>query len=201
MTLLAAEPTKQPTTQRDLLYTRSSSTEATRESLVPLSQERSVRAVSSESENDRTSTSTASAEKAIESQLEEAPLFRAPDAPLVPRRFMVLKAWIGEITEVTKDSVWAALAEQDVPGRYVEVVEIPFEEFAPADMPLVELGATFYWTIGYDKTPGGTLKRTSEVRMRRMPTWSKARVESIRAKASQLLELLSDDGENHTAAP
>jgi len=59
--------------------------------------------------------------------------------------------------------------EVDMPD---EMAEFELEEVSSFDQPLVRPGAVFYWSIGYRVARHGGKQRTSEIRMRRLPTWS-----------------------------
>lgn len=113
-------------------------------------------------------------------QLVESPTF----APVVPRerpikspdRFVALEKWEGCVVEVGKDSFTALLT--DLRGAVADQeAEFPIlDEVSPEDIDLVQPGAVFYWTIGYHSKPGGTRSHSSEIRFRRLPSWSEAEI-------------------------
>ncbi|MGQ0465468.1 MAG: hypothetical protein ACT4QG_09120 [Sporichthyaceae bacterium] len=48
------------------------------------------------------------------------------------------------------------------------IVEFDLAEIAEGDRPLCEIGARFYWSIGYTTAPGGSRSRTSRLHFRRI---------------------------------
>ena len=127
-----------------------------------------------------------------------APLIRLSPSDMPTKRYKTLKQWIGEITEVHGNSIWATLADESNENQIYEIVELLLEEFPHADHDLIVPGSTFYWSIGFEITRGGTEKRMSEIRMRRHPKWSKLGIESIEIRAAQLMERINQNAANTT---
>lgn len=116
------------------------------------------------------------------------PLIRLPAGTLPNERVRVLQQWEGVVTDTTDDSFFAEL--QDLGRSFVplEIVEIPIEEVPKDDRPLLVEGAVFYWSIGYETSPGGQLKRMSEIRMRRTPRWTRRTLQLAKRQAEELFE-------------
>lgn len=131
-----------------------------------------------------------------ENEIEVAPLIRLATSTGEHRQFQVLREWIGEIVEVKADSVVALLDEADDSTHHAEIVELPISDFAPGDTDLLKSGSTFYWSIGYETSIGGSVVRQSEIRMRRMPSWSPNNVESLRSTARKMLAEMSGADES-----
>jgi hypothetical protein len=106
----------------------------------------------------------------------------------VQRRFHVSQQWEGTVTSVEADSIWADLHDLTDPSNPLEIAEIPMQEFALSDRPLLEPGSVFYWSIGHETTAGGQLCRVSEIRVRRTPVWSQQAIERVRLLGKQLYE-------------
>lgn len=117
-----------------------------------------------------------------------APLLRLPAGTLPRDRVRVLKQWEGVVTERTTDSFFADLQDLADLHQPLEVVEIPFEEIPEDDRSLVVEGAVFYWSIGYETSPGGTLRRISEIRVRRTPRWTKRTLQQVKRRAEEMFE-------------
>lgn len=128
-----------------------------------------------------------------EQKLVYSPLIRYSGGERPRVKTEILKQWIGEVVEVTSDSIWALLsdAQSDLVS---ESVEIPLNEISSADHALLVPGAVFYWSIGYERTLSGTVKRVSEIRVRRSPLWSEHYLEKIKSQASKIFESLTSDG-------
>lgn len=118
-----------------------------------------------------------------------APLIRLPVGTLPLERVRVLQQWEGVVTDVTDDSFFADLQDLSDSSQPLEVVEIPIEEVSEDDRPLLAEGAVFYWSIGHETSAGGTLRRMSEIRMRRMPRWTKRDIQNVAKRAEELFEL------------
>jgi hypothetical protein len=96
---------------------------------------------------------------------------RLKPATLSDDRFQVLQKWEGTVLEMDAAALFARLKDltHDNPD---EEVEIEFEEILPDDLPLVQPGASFYWSIGYLHKSHGQRIRASEIRFRRIPGWT-----------------------------
>lgn len=122
-----------------------------------------------------------------------SPLIRLPPGSLPLESVRVLQQWEGVVTEVADDSFFADLQDLNDSAEPIEVVELPFEEVPKDDWPLLQEGAVFYWSIGYETTAGGTLRRMSEIRLRRTPRWTKRAHRQAEQRAEELLERLANE--------
>lgn len=104
--------------------------------------------------------------------------------------FLLMQKWEGVVTRIADDSFFATLTDLTAAGEDEEA-EIPIDEISPADMSLLHEGAVFYWCIGYRDTLMGQRIRASEIRFRRLPTWSKRELDTARKEAEELVELLN----------
>ena len=117
------------------------------------------------------------------------PLIRLPPGSLPKERVRVLQQWEGVVTGTTKDSFFAELQDLGESSLPLEVVEVAIEEVSKDDRPMLVEGAVFYWSIGYETSPGGQLKRMSEIRLRRTPRWTKRTLELAKKQGEELFEL------------
>lgn len=104
-------------------------------------------------------------------------------------RQMISHHWECTVVHVDTDAFTATLRSLRDPNDSEKEAEIPLEAVTPDDLELLQPGAIFYWTIGYDISPSGTRRRASEVRFRRLPAWTKKDVERIRSRAAELFVL------------
>ena len=118
-----------------------------------------------------------------------SPLIRLPAGTLPKEHVQLLQQWEGVITEVKSDSFFADLQDLADANQPIEVVEIPIEEIPNDDMALLVEGAIFYWSIGYETSAGGQLRRVSEIRMRRAPRWTKRGIQQVKKRAEELFEI------------
>jgi hypothetical protein len=109
-----------------------------------------------------------------------------------PERFVTLAKWVGRVQEVDGESFVAVLRDQlnDVPE---EEVELPCAEVSPADRPLLEPGAVFYWTIGYRDRLAGQRTRESVISFRRLPPLSRDDMLDAEDSARRLQALMDDE--------
>jgi hypothetical protein len=111
-------------------------------------------------------TSSSLQQSASTNELATAPRIAPTDRAV--EHLQVLGKWLGRVTDVGTDSFWAIISDQREP-RPDEEVEIPIEELAPSDRPLLRAGTIFYWTIGYVDRLGGPRARQSLIRVQRRP--------------------------------
>lgn len=121
--------------------------------------------------------------------LVNSPLIRLPPGSLPRGRVRVLQQWEGVVTDTTKDSFFAELQDLSDASIPLEIVEVAIEEVPEEDRPLLVEGAVFYWSIGYETSPGGQLKRMSEIRMRRTLRWTERTLKQVAKQAGELFEL------------
>lgn len=100
--------------------------------------------------------------------------------------------WECTVISLGCESFVATMRSLRDPDETEKEAEIPLEEINPDDLELLELGAVFYWTIGYEISPAGTRRRFSLIKFRRMPAWSKKDVQRVRADAAELYEMFGD---------
>lgn len=125
-----------------------------------------------------------------------APLIRLAPLRAPRRRFDIVLQWEGVVREIEGDSVRAELLDLTDPSAAMEIMEIPLAEIPVGDQPLLKEGSVFYWSIGYETSPGGQIRRVSEIRVRRTPRWSQHTINAIRAKAASLFGEYSGNGED-----
>ncbi len=108
-------------------------------------------------------------------------------APEVKSRFVLLQKWEGTVLQTRPGSFLGRLV--DLQGEHPDdEAEIPVEELSPEDLDLVKVGAVFYWSIGYLDEANGERRRTSVIRFRRLPAWSKEELRRARRQATRAIE-------------
>lgn len=103
--------------------------------------------------------------------------------------FKMLQQWEGAVTSRGVDSFWAELVDLTSSTKDREVVELPLDEISADDLAILRPGAVFYWSIGYEINAAGTIKRTSEIRLRRLPN----RKRPITGGSKLLIDRLLED--------
>lgn len=115
-------------------------------------------------------------------------------AELVASGFISLESWLGRITQLDAEAgTFAAIVESEGAG-VIEVAEFSVDELSPDDLDLLEIGAVFYWNIGYAVEPSGRRSTASTVRFRRMLFWTRRELEQADKRASAYAHWLNPAG-------
>lgn len=118
------------------------------------------------------------------------PIFSLPPLQtIVQEYFQAIQKWEGQVTSVGEDSFYAQIRPIVGEGTAEQVAEIYIDDVAESDRPLIELGAIFYWSIGYLDRPSGRL-RASILRFRRLPSWTELELKHAEVTTRELRELL-----------
>lgn len=112
-------------------------------------------------------------------------VIRFPD-----RKIKLLQQWECIVLGVRDGYVACELHDLTDESQPVEYAEILVDEFHEYDRPLLTEGAVFYWSVGRETNKVGTIRRYSDLRVRRIPPLSKLKKSEIAAEAEHLSELL-----------
>lgn len=116
------------------------------------------------------------------------PVVWKPAQEATKEKFTALQRWEGIVTECLDNSFVAQLTDLTSEGP-AEEVELALEDVAAEDHSLVEIGAVFYWSIGYRDDAGGQRWRASTLRFRRLPVWSSAEIDAAKERARELAKI------------
>jgi len=83
--------------------------------------------------------------------------------------FLKSQKWIGHIIAIKQDCFIAKLTDVDMDTTY-EIGEFDYDEISPEDKEYLEIGATFYWTLG-SANYNGQIEKKSIVRFQRVNKW------------------------------
>jgi hypothetical protein len=97
------------------------------------------------------------------------------------------------VLEVQGDEFVALTRDLTDPSFAEEQVTLPTDDVPTADRELFEVGAVFYWTIGYRETASGTRERVSTMRFRRLPAWSRRDLQRVDEAADELQRLFGTE--------
>ncbi|HYP55189.1 MAG TPA: hypothetical protein VEQ41_02655 [Solirubrobacterales bacterium] len=129
-------------------------------------------------------------EPSTERRYVEPAVWRMP-AP-TGEAFIALQRWEGIVTECGDETFIAQLTDLTEPGPREEV-ELPISDVALEDRDLVEVGAVFYWSIGYKDEADGQRVKASTLRFRRLPVWSESELIAARGRAEDVARVLAED--------
>ncbi|WP_145381966.1 hypothetical protein [Botrimarina mediterranea] len=79
------------------------------------------------------------------------------------------------------------LTHLDMPQEFADMA---VEELPVKDVSTVRPGTVFYWTIGEERLRGGTIQKTSEIRMKRLPRYSARKTVQDRKAAAEMAEFM-----------
>lgn len=118
----------------------------------------------------------------------KAPIYFLESKPL-GEKAISLQKWQGVVLSVEKEFFSAKLINLTDTG-YDEEAEFPIEEITYEDIELIKPGAIFYWSIGYHHSRSGQRTRFSQIRFRRLPSWSKEELETAKSEAKQIRDFI-----------
>ncbi|WP_155942703.1 hypothetical protein [Pseudoxanthomonas suwonensis] len=97
--------------------------------------------------------------------------------------------WEGIVLDVEDDEITVRLTDK-TSGQPDCEASLSLSEVDEEDRDLVREGAVFYWHVGYEMRPSGR-KRSSMIRFRRMPAWTKTDLKRVENRADELFKRLS----------
>jgi phage FluMu protein gp41 len=117
------------------------------------------------------------------------------------RNLLPLQQWEGVVTRVLSDEFTITLRDLTHPGSPEEEATVPVAEVTLEDRRLLVPGAVLYWSIGYQTIrASGQVQRVSDIRLRRLPAWSKRDLERVAQRARVLRDNFgSDDSDDATS--
>lgn len=99
--------------------------------------------------------------------------------------FDALQKWEGHVVSVGESEFTATLVDMTQRDIEEEAV-LDLTELSEDDLPLVEPGAVFYWSVGYRVEQSGERSRSSVIWFRRLPAWTQKDMERVQARAQAL---------------
>lgn len=133
-------------------------------------------------------------EKPPDSRIVPMPLVSPPDY-----RFQLLQQWEGLVSSVSDRDFTAVLRDLSNPSQPDEEATFSLEETSEQDKGLVVPGAIFYWVIGYRTSASGQKTRSSDLRFRRLPVWTRSEINRLAKKAAEFEEVLGIGGSSSAA--
>ena len=119
----------------------------------------------------------------------------ALDPPLSPLKgkYTLLQMWEGSVVEVGDSEFDAIIIDKTNRELANEFVTIDKFEITPDDLPLLENGSVFYWSIGYSDYPGRGRIRESKIRFRRLKGWTKKEIDHSKNIGKQFAEFFKSN--------
>jgi len=141
----------------------------------------------------RKALSTGESSSALGNQGKEQPPRRVvviPNLPPPKNAFISLQKWCGAVVEVRGSEFDAELRDQTDRTRPRELATFALDEISDGDRSLLQVGAVFYWSIGYEVTPAGQRNTVSTIIFRRLPAWTKREIEAVQKESQEIRGLL-----------
>jgi len=101
-------------------------------------------------------------------------------------RFLAFQKWQCRVTEITKESFSAIVTNLTDEHKEDEVVEFSLADVSDSDKELLNIGAIFYWSIGYLIKIGGTKIKSQIIKFKRLPKWSQEEIDQAYEEAGKL---------------
>jgi len=117
-------------------------------------------------------------------------LIRLPSISKSKSRVTLLQRWVGRVERLDGNHMIAVLDDETNPKNPLEEVELDLSEVSASDLPLLTVGATFYWSIGYRDSLGGQRERTSMLRFARVPRPNEKQIKRAFEEADELATFL-----------
>ena len=102
-----------------------------------------------------------------------------------------LQSWKGNVVSI-EDEFFVAELEDLTHGGTREIAEIELMSVSPDDQNLVQIGAAFYWNIGY-KMNQGQITKESIIRFQRLINWDEEDYNNAADRASDLFDNINID--------
>ncbi len=125
-----------------------------------------------------------------EPEVKRRNVIEIPRLELPPQSFKPLQQWRGTVTTIAESEFDAELRDLTDRTRARETATFRFGELSDGDQDLVQIGAVFYWSIGYELTPTRQRKLVATIIFRRLPRWTKRQLDAVRAMANEIEEIL-----------
>jgi hypothetical protein len=98
--------------------------------------------------------------------------------------------WEGTVLKVHASGFIARITDRTNPKNPDEQAEFETAEISAEDHALVHPGASFYWTIGSERTPAGQIRNVAVINFRRLPRYTSFSLKRAEAKVQRLGKLL-----------
>jgi hypothetical protein len=96
----------------------------------------------------------------------------------------MLQQWLGRVLRVDSTEFLARLIDHSNSQRPDEEATIGVRDVDPSDRPLIREGAVFYLFV-YEETRGGARRLVTDLRFRRLSTWTRSELANVRARSKE----------------
>lgn len=102
--------------------------------------------------------------------------------------FEPIQEWEGYVVSLGGGGFLARLLDRTAELLVeTEEAEFSFEDVSEDDLSLIEPGAVFRWSVGYEKKVTGVRQKISSIVFRRLPIWTAKELDLARVKARTVM--------------
>lgn len=109
-------------------------------------------------------------------------------APPRGATFVALHSWEGVVEAANPFEVQVRIFDLVHKENPEVTTSISMDEIDMEDRDLIVSGAVFYWSVGYSQSSSGR-RRSSVIRFRRLPAWTRSELSRAREEADRLVAL------------
>jgi hypothetical protein len=107
--------------------------------------------------------------------------------------FELRQQFEGTVLSISQDEFEARLMDRTRPSNPNEIASFSLLDVSEGDRELLQPGAVFYWSIGYRIQPWGQRERSSIIRFRRVPVWTRSELGQIKKQAESWAYMLETE--------
>jgi hypothetical protein len=106
--------------------------------------------------------------------------------------FEALNEWEGYVTSITDRDFTAHLLDLTAGSQSeTDLATFCIDDVSKDDRELLEVGAIFRWSLGYERKVGGTVRKVSSLVFRRLPIWTARELSESRERARSVLHSIT----------
>lgn len=115
-----------------------------------------------------------------------------PKTDTIPQRgFKLIQEWFGTVTDVNTKTFTAVISDRTNTNNSNELVELDLSEVPEDDVKILRAGSLFYWSVGYEDSPGIPRQRVSRIRLQRLPGLTVREILKAEQKAQSFKDIFN----------
>lgn len=104
-------------------------------------------------------------------------------------KFQVLQKWEGTVEEIDGETIHVSLKDLSHKGVDEEAF-LDFNDISQDDLPLVKLGAMFYWSLGYETHLDKQVRKSSLIKFKRLANINSSEFDTIHDRAKEIENMI-----------
>lgn len=98
-----------------------------------------------------------------------------------------IQSFEGRVINVVENEAMDVILVDKTGGMPDHELRIELQWVSEQDRDLIKRGAVFYLSLYKERSQGGSIRNSQEIRFRRLPNWSQTSIDKIKSKAEELL--------------